>query len=156
MNGLNYAERSKVHAVIALNLHGSVGDPSNHRVFATPWIRGASTSRFVWHKDKRQHQGLRDNRQPVLIAPTRARFHNEPAVGANATFEIFTTGANASTLTHIHTVSHKHIVTPNRIAARPMDPDVNARVCPSWVRKAHDRMKDSVSPPRPGAAAYPP
>lgn len=125
---LNLAARSTKDAVVALSIDKPNGASFDLNVLKTPNFPGTAGDGLldligftgIDHPDTGLVELLLINNGPS-VDPVTGRYADQYVAGANSTIELFETGGNATELKHVHTYAHKHIATPNRIAALSRD-----------------------------------
>lgn len=125
---LDLSARSTKDAVVALSIDKPNGESFDLNVLKTPNFPGTAGDGLldligftgIDHPDTGLVELLLINNGPS-VDPVTGKYADQYVAGANATIELFETGSDATELKHVHTYAHKHIATPNRIAALSRD-----------------------------------
>ncbi|KAF4997202.1 hypothetical protein FDECE_12155 [Fusarium decemcellulare] len=123
---LNVSGRSQKDSIVALDVDKPIQGSFEPRTLKTPGFSGTAGDGLlnlvgftgIDSSDSDGVELLVINNQPSVDAEGKI---GDQANGANATIELFQTGARATELKHVKTYAETHIATPNRVAAVSRD-----------------------------------
>lgn len=120
----NLSALSKKDSIVAVNIDNPVAEGFETYTLKTPGYPGTAgggpLQLIGFTGIDNPETGLIEllivNNGPSVNAETGG-FADQYLAGANQTIELFETGADAREIRHVRTYAHKHIATPNRVAA---------------------------------------